>query len=262
MPRQRMLSSEWPPYNLLRPNKKAQSRPMKKSIEELNAQAGVQTQIADLREDYKLAALEENGVRGNPIEQFSLWFSEAQHANLREPNAMTLATADAYGRPSARIVLLKGVSPEGFTWFTNYQSRKGDDLGVNAHAALVFFWNELERQVRIEGIVTKIASDESDAYFNSRPEGSRLGAWASPQSQVIESRASLEAREKLFKQQFNIESGTSKSGLIPRPAHWGGYQLNPTMIEFWQGRSSRLHDRLRFSRSLQTEAWRLDRLAP
>ncbi len=235
---------------------------MNKPKEQSNSQVTAHAKIADLREDYKLAALEENGVLNDPIQQFSVWFSQAQNANLREPNAMTLATADAFGRPSARIVLLKGVDAQGFTWFTNYQSRKGEDLGLNSHAALVFFWNELERQVRIEGTVNKIAESESDAYFQSRPQGSRLGAWASPQSQVIESRANLEAREKSFAEQFKVEQGHPDSGSIPRPAHWGGYRLNPTMIEFWQGRSSRLHDRLRFTRATQSQAWKLDRLAP
>jgi pyridoxamine 5'-phosphate oxidase len=235
---------------------------MEKPPEQPNAQATARTQIADLREDYKLAALEENSILNDPIEQFSVWFAHAQNAKLREPNAMTLATADAFGRPSARIVLLKGVDARGFTWFTNYQSRKGDDLNLNSHAALVFFWNELERQVRIEGTVTKISEAESDDYFESRPEGSRLGAWASPQSRVIESRADLEAREKLFAEQFKIDLGNPTRGAIPRPAHWGGYRLNPTMIEFWQGRSSRLHDRLRFARKNPNQAWKLERLAP
>lgn len=235
---------------------------MNRPKEQSNTQATAHAKIADLREDYKLAALEERGVLNDPIDQFSVWFSQAQNANLREPNAMTLATADAFGRPSARIVLLKAVDTQGFTWFTNYQSRKGEDLGLNSHAALVFFWNELERQVRIEGTVHKITESESDTYFQSRPLGSRLGAWASPQSQVIESRAILEAREKSFAEQFKVELGNSHSGAIPRPAHWGGYRLNPTLIEFWQGRSSRLHDRLRFTRANPSQAWKLDRLAP
>jgi pyridoxamine 5'-phosphate oxidase len=235
---------------------------MNKPQERPNTQATGNVKIADLREDYRLAALEESGILNDPIEQFSVWFSQAQNANLREPNAMTLATADAFGRPSARIVLLKGVDARGFTWFTNYESRKGEDLGLNSHAALVFFWNELERQVRIEGTVDKIAESESDAYFQSRPQGSRLGAWASPQSQVIESRADLEVREKSFAEQFKVEQDNTNSDAIPRPAHWGGYRMNPTMIEFWQGRSSRLHDRLRFTRANQAKAWKLDRLAP
>jgi pyridoxamine 5'-phosphate oxidase len=235
---------------------------MQKPSEQPNNQATSLAKIADLREDYKLAALEEDGILHNPIEQFSAWFTQAQNASLREPNAMTLATADAFGRPSARIVLLKGVDERGFTWFTNYQSRKGEELSINLHAALVFFWNELERQVRIEGTVTKISEIESDAYFHSRPQGSRLGAWASPQSQVIQSREDLVTREKMFAEQFKNELSDPSSAALPRPAHWGGYRLNPTMIEFWQGRSSRLHDRLRFSRVDSVHAWKLERLAP
>jgi pyridoxamine 5'-phosphate oxidase len=224
-------------------------------------QSKTNAQIADLREDYRLAALDESAALANPIDQFSAWFTHAQQAHLREPNAMTLATVDAYGRPSARIVLLKGVDANGFTWFTNYQSRKGTDIDLNPNAALVFFWNELERQVRIEGTVSKIADLESDVYFESRPLGSRLGAWVSPQSQVIESRSVLETREKEFEKQFELNTA-SASNNIPRPAHWGGYRLNPTMIEFWQGRSSRLHDRLRYRRGAKDLTWTLERLAP
>ncbi len=227
-----------------------------------SAKSPIQSTIADLRQDYKLAALDELGVAKNPIDQFSLWFTQAQASNLREPNAMTLATADSYGRPSARIVLLKGVDDRGFTWFTNYHSRKGEQLNSNPNAALVFFWNELERQVRIEGEVTQISAQESDAYFQSRPLSSRLGAWASPQSQVIASRQVLEENEQRFAKQFGIESTSSNASAMPRPEHWGGYRLTPLTIEFWQGRSSRLHDRLCFTRPNSTSTWALNRLAP
>jgi pyridoxamine 5'-phosphate oxidase len=219
----------------------------------------MQKPISDLREDYRLAALDESTVtdpqraNADPIKQFAIWFDEAQQAGLREPNAMTLATADIYARPSARIVLLKGFDSHGFCWFTNYESKKGVELQQNPVAALVFHWNELERQVRIEGTVVKMSEAESNAYFQSRPLSSRIGAWTSPQSQVIASRKILEERERLFATQFETDP--------PKPPHWGGYRLQPTLIEFWQGRTSRLHDRLAFRRTADLP-WQLERLAP
>lgn len=210
--------------------------------------------IADIRQDYILASLDEAEVGAEPISFFRRWFAEAEAAAAREVNAMTLATVDATHRPHARIVLLKGIDDMGFTFFTNYRSHKGQELDSNNQAALVFFWAELERQVRIEGIITKVSETESDDYFNSRPAGSKLGAWASPQSSVIESREVLEQRETELKAAY--------AGLdIPRPEHWGGYRLEPRLIEFWQGRASRLHDRICFE--LQPGGqWQKVRLAP
>ena len=209
--------------------------------------------IADIRKDYIMASLEEADAGADPISFFQKWFDEARAAAVNEVNAMTLATVDASSVPHARIVLLKAVDSAGFTFFTNYHSSKGHDLAVNPNAALVFFWPELERQVRIEGLVAQVSAAESDAYFNSRPEGSRLGAWASPQSQVISSRSVLEDNETAFAARYN-------DGNIPRPEHWGGYRLQPRSVEFWQGRASRLHDRIRFEHSDQT--WSKVRLAP
>jgi pyridoxamine 5'-phosphate oxidase len=209
--------------------------------------------LADLRKTYSLGSLEAADVDRDPVRQFEAWFAQAVEAQLPEPNAMTLATVDADGRPSARIVLIKGVDQRGFTFFTNYESRKGHDLLVNPFASLLFHWVELERQVRIEGRVVKTSEAESDAYFASRPPGSRIGAWASNQSQVIESRAELEARE----QDFHARFGDAP----PRPPHWGGYRLVPDAIEFWQGRPSRLHDRLRFTREGDA-GWQIVRLSP
>ncbi|HTN50240.1 MAG TPA: pyridoxamine 5'-phosphate oxidase [Burkholderiaceae bacterium] len=209
-------------------------------------------ELARLRTDYKKGALDEDRADADPVRQFARWWDEVMHSQLPEPNAMTLATADRSGVPSARVVLLKGYDERGFVFFTNYQSRKGCDLAANPQAALLFFWAELERQVRIEGSVEKIAADESDEYYRSRPLASRIGAWASPQSQPISSKAWLMARA--------AEMGL-KHGLNPeRPPHWGGYRLRPSLFEFWQGRPSRLHDRLRYQR---TEAgWERARLAP
>jgi pyridoxamine 5'-phosphate oxidase len=211
--------------------------------------------IADIRREYHRAALTEADVDPDPMRQFDRWLSEAMRAELPEPTAMTLATADADGLPSARIVLLKGVGPEGFTFFTNYESRKGTDLAARPDAAMLFHWVELERQVRIEGQVAKVPAAESDLYFASRPELSRVGAWASPQSRVIPDRAWLE-REFATAQERVAATGAH----VPRPEHWGGYRLVPTTLEFWQGRRSRLHDRIRYRR--EDAQWRIERLAP
>ncbi|HEY8895270.1 MAG TPA: pyridoxamine 5'-phosphate oxidase [Niastella sp.] len=210
--------------------------------------------IADIRKDYKLRSLLEKDVDANAIRQFDKWWQEAIHSEIDEVNAMTLATASADGVPAARIVLLKGYDERGFVFFTNYDSFKGLQLAENPRACLVFFWKELERQVRITGLVEKVSDEESDIYFNSRPEGSRIGAWASPQSQVIESREWLEEREKTLVKDF-----TGKP--LSRPAHWGGYRVKPINIEFWQGRPSRLHDRIQYN--LQGDnSWKIERLAP
>jgi pyridoxamine 5'-phosphate oxidase len=209
--------------------------------------------IADLRQDYRQASLLESEADPNPIAQFQSWFAAAVAAQLPEPNAMTIATATPDGIPSARIVLLKDVDDRGFVFFTNYNSHKGQELTANPQAAIVFLWTELERQVRIQGRVEKIAPAESDEYFYSRPPGSRLGAWASNQSEVV-------ARREVLDQQLADLEAKYANQEIPRPEHWGGFRVMPTMIEFWQGRSSRLHDRLRY-RSIDG-AWVIDRLSP
>lgn len=211
------------------------------------------TDLRDLRKSYELGALDETQSQTSPIEQFRLWFNEALEAKIPEPNAMTLATVDATGRPSTRIVLIKSFDDNGFVWFTNYESRKGQELANNPHAALQFHWVELERVVRIEGVVSKISDQESDDYFYSRPLDSRVGAWASPQSQVITSRAVLVANAAKYSAQFALNP--------PRPPHWGGYRLQPESMEFWQGRRSRLHDRLRYIKTSE-HAWTRERLAP
>ena len=210
--------------------------------------------IADIRKDYRLRTLSENEVAGDPMGQFEKWWQEAIHSDIEEVNAMTLATATADGMPDARIVLLKGFDPTGFTFFTNYDSSKGQQLLENPRATLVFFWKELERQVRISGLVSQTSATTSDEYFNSRPEGSRLGAWASPQSEVIESREWLEENEKKLGAEFMDKT-------ITRPPHWGGYVLKPVRVEFWQGRPSRLHDRICYS-LLPSGQWKIQRLAP
>jgi len=209
--------------------------------------------IADLRKDYTRETLNEADVDPNPFQQFRRWFDQAVKAELPEPNAMTLATASKDGIPAARIVLLKAVDDRGFTFFTNYNSAKGKELEANPHAALVFLWTELERQVRIVGTVEKISSEESDGYFFSRPHNSRLGAWASEQSEVIPDRDVLEKKLAELKLEYENQE-------VPRPPHWGGFRVIPREIEFWQGRSSRLHDRLRYRH--QDEQWVIDRLSP
>lgn len=209
--------------------------------------------IAAIRKDYQLAALDETHTGPDPLAFFGKWFMEAQAADVAEVNALTLATVDAQNRPHARIVLLKGLDEKGFLFFTNYDSAKGNDLDANPYAALVFFWQELERQVRVEGSVERVSEEESDAYFNSRPEGSKLGAWSSPQSQVIAGREILEQNYKVYEQKY-------AGGIIPRPKHWGGYRVIPHRIEFWQGRANRMHDRIVFTRS--ADEWHIVRLAP
>lgn len=210
--------------------------------------------VADLRRDYRVSVLEETDASSNPIEQFERWWQEVLKADVPEPNGMTLATVGADGRPSARIVLLKGFDQRGFNFFTNYNSRKGQELAAMPYGALVFWWESLERQVRIEGTVEKLTPQESDAYYQSRPKGSRLGAWASPQSQVIESRQVLENKQHALEEQYG------GADHIPRPPHWGGFRLIPDRMEFWQGRSSRLHDRLCYFKI--EEGWARVRLAP
>jgi pyridoxamine 5'-phosphate oxidase len=210
--------------------------------------------VADLRKEYMLNGLSEADVDADPIRQFRLWFDQALAAGLAEPNAMTVATATPDGRPSARMLLIKAVDERGFVFFTNYESRKGQELAGNPYAALVFYWAELERQVRIEGAVEQVASDESDAYFHSRPLGSQLGAIASHQSQVLASRAELEQRVAKL-------AAAHADQQLPRPPHWGGFRVVPMAIEFWQGRPSRLHDRLRYQRD-DASAWVIERLSP
>ncbi|QCR24927.1 pyridoxamine 5'-phosphate oxidase [Pontibacter sp. SGAir0037] len=210
--------------------------------------------IASIRKNYSMQALDEASVAPNPIEQFNTWLDEAIKAEAAEPTALVLSTVNAAGRPSSRVVLLKDVSEQGFTFFTNYESRKGSELAQNPFAAITFFWPVLERQVRIEGRVVKAAEEVSEHYFHSRPTGSQIGAWASPQSQVIAGREVLEASDKKFTEQF---SGLDE---IPRPPHWGGYVLQPDRLEFWQGRQNRLHDRILYE--LENQVWQLKRLAP
>ena len=212
------------------------------------------TKIADIRKDYRLQTLTEIDVEMNPIHQFDIWWQQAIDSKIEEVNAMTLATVDVLGKPSARIVLLKGYDQNGFVFFTNYDSQKGNEIAQNPNVCLVFFWKELERQVRIEGVVKKISDIESDQYFNSRPLLSRIGALASPQSKKISSREELENRFSTVERDFSQKE-------IARPSHWGGYIVQPHKIEFWQGRPNRLHDRIVYELSTD-EQWNFARLAP
>jgi pyridoxamine 5'-phosphate oxidase len=211
------------------------------------------TPIETLRKDYMHATLDIDSVAADPFKQFGHWLHQAFDAGIEEPNAMALATATPGGQPSCRIVLLRGVSEGGFTFYTNYLSRKGEELQHNPHGSLLFFWPQLERQVRIEGRVEQVTEAESDAYFATRPRNSQLGAWASPQSQAIHDRAELDRRL--------AEAAARYPEEVARPAHWGGYRLTPHHFEFWQGRESRLHDRVRYNRIAVGE-WAIKRLAP
>lgn len=210
--------------------------------------------LADLRSEYTKASLDIADVLDDPIAQFNKWFHEALDAGVVEPNAMNLATLSDQGRPTARIVLLKGVENGCFVFYTNYQSQKGRELEQDPHCALTFFWPELERQVRVEGIAERVSPEQSKAYFVSRPLGSQLGAWASPQSSVIANREILERRVEELKRKY---AGLTE---LPKPEQWGGYQVIPFEIEFWQGRPSRLHDRIVYS--FASDAWKINRLAP
>ena len=209
--------------------------------------------LAAMRRDYAAAGLAEADALADPIAQFQRWFEDARRAEVHEPNAMTLATVDAGGQPAARMVLLKGIDARGLAFFTNRDSRKAKELSANPKAALVFWWGPLQRQVRFEGTIEEVDAAEADAYFASRPKGSQLAAWASAQSTVIEGRAALEAEERMHRERFGEDE-------VPRPPFWGGYRLVPAVVEFWHGRASRLHDRLRYTRA--QDGWRIERLAP
>lgn len=213
------------------------------------------TNLADIRKSYERAELSEDASHADPLRQFAQWLDEAIQAEVPEPNAMTLATVDHRLRPSTRVVLIKDCDARGIVWYTNYDSRKGQELAGNPYAALQFHWVELERVVRIEGVVEKVSAQESDSYFQSRPLDSRIGAWASPQSQVIPNRAVLVTNAARYGVQFLLHP--------PRPPHWGGYRLKPDQWQFWQGRKSRLHDRLRYTQDArQPHGWIRERLAP
>ncbi|MBL0356269.1 MAG: pyridoxamine 5'-phosphate oxidase [Chitinophagaceae bacterium] len=210
--------------------------------------------IADIRKDYMLKSFTEADAEANAIKQFTSWWNDAISSEIDEVNALTLSTATKDGKPSARIVLLKGYDNNGFVFFTNYNSNKGLELAANPQACMVFFWKELERQVKVEGIIEKLTDAENDEYYFSRPIGSQVGAWSSPQSEVIASRSVIEENVKKYEAQFTTIP-------ITRPPHWGGYRLKPHLIEFWQGRPNRLHDRLQYTLQHGTD-WKLERLAP
>ncbi|MCU0358806.1 MAG: pyridoxamine 5'-phosphate oxidase [Cyclobacteriaceae bacterium] len=210
--------------------------------------------IAHIRTEYSRATLDISEVHQNPIEQFALWFNEALAAQVPEPTAMHLCTVNESGRPSGRMVLLKGVENSRFVFYTNYQSRKGRDLDENPACALTFFWPELERQVRIEGLAKRVSVEQSDAYFQSRPRSSQVGAWSSPQSTIIENRFILEERMQAIEKRFEAQDP------LPRPHQWGGYEVDPTLMEFWQGRPNRLHDRILYLK--MDNQWTISRLAP
>lgn len=211
-------------------------------------------ELSDLRREYAASGLSEADLAPDPVTMFRRWLQDAVRAGLYEPNAMVVATADADGTPGSRIVLLKGLSEQGFVFFTNYSSRKAEELAANPRAALLFPWQQLERQVRVEGPVVRLGDTENDGYFASRPHASRIGAWASPQSQVVPDRATLDRRYDEVATRFGDAD-------IPRPPHWGGYRVEPEAVEFWQGRVGRMHDRLRYRRDLDA-GWVIERLAP
>jgi pyridoxamine 5'-phosphate oxidase len=210
--------------------------------------------LGSLRNEYSKAALDAKSVSQDPISQFTKWFEEAIAAKVPEPNAMNLATINENGRPASRIVLLKGIEDYKFVFYTNYQSRKGKELDQNPACSLTFFWPELERQVRVEGVASRIDEKRSEKYFQSRPRGSQIGAWASPQSSVISDRSLLEERAKQIEAKYKGEE------ILPKPNQWGGYEIDPLMVEFWQGRPSRLHDRILYTKDEGT--WKINRLAP
>lgn len=212
------------------------------------------TTLQNLRQDYRSASLLESDVDTNPYQQFGKWFTEALKAEILEPNAMSIATANKKGLPSARIVLLKGFNEDGFVFYTNYESQKGKELEENPYAALIFFWGDLERQIRIEGVVEKVSEEESNQYFQSRPKGSQLGALTSPQSQTIPDRSFLENKLIALENDYQDKD-------VKKPSYWGGYRVIPNRIEFWQGRSSRLHDRIVYTQA-ENQTWRFERLAP
>lgn len=210
--------------------------------------------LASLRKEYTKAALDGKSVLPDPVSQFNKWFDEAVNAQIPEPNAMNLATVNEMGRPASRMVLLKGVENNKFVFYTNYQSRKGKELDTNPACSLTFFWPELERQVRIEGVASRIDEKRSESYFQTRPRTSQIGAWASPQSSFIADRSLLEERAKQLEEKFKGQT------VLPKPIQWGGYEIDPLMIEFWQGRPSRLHDRILYTKD--DGVWRINRLAP
>ena len=210
--------------------------------------------VADIRKEYALHSLSEEEVASEPIEQFRQWWKEAETSSIEEVNAMTLSTVNEAGWPEARTVLLKGYDEKGFVFFTNYNSAKSIQLDQNPHCSLLFFWKELERQVRISGVAAKISTQESIDYFNSRPDGSKLGAWASPQSMVVAGKAWLKETFEFYKERF-------KHGEIPKPPHWGGYRVKAVRMEFWQGRPSRMHDRICYTHT-DNGSWKIERLAP